>query len=44
MKVVIADDSTLVRERLGELISELKAVELVGQAGNVHEALKSFND
>lgn len=40
MKVLIADDSTLVRERLVALISELETVELVGQAGNAREALR----
>ncbi len=39
MKIFIADDSILVRERLAALISELQAVELVGQAGDVDETL-----
>ena len=39
MKVLVADDSTLVRERLVALISELEDVELVSQASNAGEAL-----
>ena len=42
MRVLIADDSTLVRERLVDLISEIEGVELVGQAGDGREALKAI--
>ena len=42
MRVLIADDSTLVRERLATLISEIEGVELVGQAGDGREALKAL--
>lgn len=42
MKVLIADDSALVRERLAALISELEVVELVGLAGNAHETLEAI--
>lgn len=42
MQVFIADDSILVRERLADLISEIEGVELVGQAGNGHEALEAI--
>ena len=42
LKVFITDDSVLVRERLIGLISELEAVELVGQAENAHEAIEAI--
>jgi YesN/AraC family two-component response regulator len=42
LKVFIADDSTLVRERLATLISEIEGVELVGQAGDAREALEAI--
>ena len=38
LKVVIADDSALVRERLAALVSDLEHVELVGQASSAPEA------
>ncbi len=40
LKVVIADDSAVVRERLVTLVSDLEDVELVGQASNAAEALE----
>jgi YesN/AraC family two-component response regulator len=40
VKVVIADDSALVRERLAALVSDLEDVELVGQASNAPEAIE----
>ena len=42
LKVFITDDSVLVRERLVGLISELEAVELVGQAENAPEAIEAI--
>jgi DNA-binding NarL/FixJ family response regulator len=42
LKVFITDDSVLVRERLVGLISELEAVELVGQAENALEAIEAI--
>jgi DNA-binding NarL/FixJ family response regulator len=42
LKVFIADDSTLVRERLDALISEIEGVEVVGQAGDAREALDAI--
>lgn len=42
MKVFIVDDSTLVRERLAALISEIEGMEVVGQAGNAPEALQAI--
>lgn len=40
LKVVIVDDSALVRERLAAMVSDLEGVELVGQAANASEALE----
>ena len=42
MKVLIADDSELVRERLAVLISEVEGTELIGEVGNAHEALEAI--
>jgi DNA-binding NarL/FixJ family response regulator len=42
LKVFIADDSALVRERLTALISEIEGVEVVGQAGDVPEVLEGI--
>jgi DNA-binding NarL/FixJ family response regulator len=42
LKVLIADDSALLRERMAGLISEIKGVELAGQAGDAQEALESI--
>jgi DNA-binding NarL/FixJ family response regulator len=42
MKVFIADDSALMRQRLVSLLSEVEGVELVGQAGDAHEALEAI--
>jgi DNA-binding NarL/FixJ family response regulator len=39
LKVFIADDSLIVRERLVMLLDELAGVEMVGQAENVAEAI-----
>jgi YesN/AraC family two-component response regulator len=39
LKVFIADDSALMRERLAALISEIEGVEVVGQAGDARETL-----
>jgi DNA-binding NarL/FixJ family response regulator len=38
IRVLIADDSVVVRERLAEMVSELKGVELVGKAEDAIEA------
>ncbi len=40
MKIFIADDSSLIRERLAALLSEIKSVELVGQARDVRETIE----
>ena len=39
MKVVIADDEPLARERLRDLLAEIKGVEIVADAADGHEAL-----
>jgi DNA-binding NarL/FixJ family response regulator len=39
MKVVIADDSQAVVERLADLLSDIPGVELVGRAGDAPDAL-----
>jgi DNA-binding NarL/FixJ family response regulator len=42
MKVFIADDSALLRERLVALICDLEGMEVVGQAGDAAEALEAI--
>jgi DNA-binding NarL/FixJ family response regulator len=42
MRIFIADDSAIVRERLIEMLSDLKGVEIIGQAGEGLEALNSI--
>jgi len=42
MRVFIADDSALVRERLISMLSELKEIEIVGQAQDPIEATNSI--
>ena len=39
MKIFIVEDSTLLRERLGELVSEIKGVKMVGSANDAQMAL-----
>jgi len=39
MKVLIVDDSEVVRERLRTMLSELKGVEVIGQAESSKEAI-----
>lgn len=39
MKIFIVEDSALLRERLGELVAEIKGVEMVGSANDVQMAL-----
>jgi DNA-binding NarL/FixJ family response regulator len=42
MKVFIADDSQVLRERLQEMLSELPEIEIMGYAQDVPEALTSI--
>jgi DNA-binding NarL/FixJ family response regulator len=44
VKVLIADDSAVVRQRLAELISEIERVEVVSQAGDALEALAAIEE
>lgn len=39
MRILVADDSTLVRERLVDMLSELEDIELVGQVADDGETL-----
>ena len=43
VKVLVADNSALVRERLVALVSELETIDLVGQAGDAGETLGCVN-
>jgi len=42
MKVFIADDSPVLRERLNSMLSELPGIKVIGQTGNVLEAIQSI--
>src|SRR5438552_3839151 len=42
-KVLLVDDSRIVRERLLELISELPEVDVVGEASGVAEAVRKIS-
>lgn len=44
MKVFIADDSEIIRERLVVMISKLKGVEIIGEAEDVSGAIKSITE
>jgi YesN/AraC family two-component response regulator len=44
MKIVIADDSVMIRGRLMEALSGIDNIEIVGEAINGIEALKIIND
>ena len=44
MKVVIADDSSLFRDRIKDLLKDLNNVEIVGEAVNGLEAMKLIKD
>jgi len=44
MKILIADDSELVRGRIKESLKDIKEVEIVGEARNGIEALKIINE
>ena len=39
MKIFIADDSDLIRERLAEMLSDLPDIEIIGQAQETPEAI-----
>jgi DNA-binding NarL/FixJ family response regulator len=42
LKVLIADDSALLRERIGDLICEIEGIELIGQAGDAQTAMEAI--
>lgn len=42
MKVFIVDDSAIVRERLVEMLSEIKGVEILGEARDGVEAIEAI--
>ena len=42
MKVFIAEDSILIRERLKDLLSELQGIEIIGEARDAPEAIKEI--
>ncbi len=44
MKIIIADDSLLLRERLKELLLDFKNVLISGEAGNGKDALKLIQE
>ena len=44
MRVVIADDSSVVRERLTAMLSDVEEVETIGQAQDVGDAIDSFEE
>jgi DNA-binding NarL/FixJ family response regulator len=43
MRILIADDSAVLRERLTEMLSELPGIEIIGYAQGVQEAIASIN-
>ena len=44
MKVFIADDSKVIVERLADLLRDIPGVELMGQAGDVPEAMRCIEE
>jgi DNA-binding NarL/FixJ family response regulator len=44
LKIFIADDSAIVRERLVTMLTELNGVEIVGQAETVSEAIAAIDN
>ena len=44
MRVLIVDDSRIVRERVAAMLSEIQdGIDVVGQAGEVNEAISAFH-
>lgn len=39
MKIVLVDDSAALRSRIGEMITEIEGIEIVGQAEDANEAV-----
>jgi len=44
MKLFIADDSEMMRERIRELVLAVEGVELVGEAGDIQASIKGILD
>jgi len=44
IKVFIADDSSVIRERLNALFSDLPGVDMVGEAGDAGETLRGIQE
>ena len=44
IKVFIADDSSVIRDRLNALLSDLPGVEVIGEAGDAEETLKGIQE
>lgn len=44
MRIVIADDSDLIRERLRNALTGIKSVKIVGEAKNGREAMRLLED
>jgi DNA-binding NarL/FixJ family response regulator len=44
MKVFIADDSAMFRERLKELLSEVTGIEIIDEAGDGTEAIRGIQE
>jgi DNA-binding NarL/FixJ family response regulator len=44
MKVFIADDSRIIRKRIIAMLSEAVHVSIIGQAGNVHDAIDRIRE
>jgi len=44
MRVVVVDDSIVVRERLIKMFSEIPSIDIVGEAGNSFEALNIIEE
>ena len=42
MRLFIADDSEILRERLVEILSEIESVEIVGQEGDTFKAVEAI--
>jgi DNA-binding NarL/FixJ family response regulator len=42
MKVFIADDSSEIRKRIIAMLSDLENIEMIGEAGNVQDAIQSI--
>ena len=42
MRVLVADDSMVVRQRLTEMLEDIDSIEVIDQAGSIHESLNSF--